>query len=217
MPVQPLCLHDMPYCELYLEAHAFIIVSHHWPLSTVQDILPYSYSCSSTGPGAYAPDAPQPIGLLWDPEPPPPWFRRSSFCHQAPLRPYDARDPSSERWNCGRECWPIILPKCRLPRSILGIFYVPQICDMGPTVLLPLRRKARWGLFCPEKFWRLRPGLNPRTWVLQGSTLPLDHRSHSDILSLRSFNLPAAAVVLFCTIKSCPLLMILITLSWKKV
>jgi len=24
----------------------------------------------------------------------------------------------------------------------LGIFYMPQICYMGPTALLPLRRKA---------------------------------------------------------------------------
>jgi len=27
------------------------------------------------------------------------------FRRQAPPRPYDARDPSSERWNCGRECF----------------------------------------------------------------------------------------------------------------
>jgi hypothetical protein len=27
----------------------------------------------------------------------------------------DARDPSSERWNCGRERCPAILPKFRLP------------------------------------------------------------------------------------------------------
>jgi hypothetical protein len=25
---------------------------------------------------------------------------------------------------------------------ILGIFYMPQICDMGQTALLPLQRKA---------------------------------------------------------------------------
>jgi hypothetical protein len=31
--------------------------------------------------------------------------------------------------------------------------------------------------FHPEKSWRLRPGLNPRTWVLEGSTLPLDHQN----------------------------------------
>ena len=58
----------------------------------------------------------------------------------------DARDPSGGRWNCGRECCSVILPKWRLPHH-LGIFYMPQIYDMGPTALLPLRRKACWGFF----------------------------------------------------------------------
>jgi hypothetical protein len=39
--------------------------------------------------------------------------------------------------------------KRRLPRYILGIFYMPQICDMGPTALLPFRRKACWGFSRP--------------------------------------------------------------------
>jgi hypothetical protein len=65
----------------------------------------------------HAPDAPQPLGLLWDPCPPV-IFRRSHFSRQVPPHPYDARDPSSERWNCGRECWPVILPKCQIPRFI---------------------------------------------------------------------------------------------------
>ena len=55
---------------------------------------------------------------------------------------------------------------------------MPKIYDMGPTALLPLRRKACWGFFRPKKIRLLRPGLNPRTWVLKASTLPLDHRSH---------------------------------------
>ena len=38
----------------------------------------------------------------------------------------------------------------------LGIFYMPQIYDMGPTALLPLRRKACWGFFSPLK--------NPTVW-----------------------------------------------------
>ena len=63
----------------------------------------------------------------------------------------------------------------------LGIFYMPQIYDMEPTALLPLRRKACWGFSRPKKSQRLRPGLNPRTWVLKGSTLPLDHRSRYHI------------------------------------
>jgi len=53
---------------------------------------------------------------------------------------------------------------------------MPQIYDMGPTALLPLRRKAYWGFFRP-KIRRFRPDLNPQTWVLKASTLPLDHRS----------------------------------------
>jgi len=86
---------------------------------------------------------------------------------------HDVRDPSGGSGNCGRECCPVILPKW-LPRHF-GIFYMQQIYDMGPTALLPLRRKACWGFFLPLKFRRLRPGLNPRTWVLKVSTLPLDH------------------------------------------
>ena len=32
-------------------------------------------------------------------------------------------------------------------------------------------------IFSPLKIRRLRPGLNPRTWVPKASTLPLNHRS----------------------------------------
>jgi len=58
---------------------------------------------------------------------------------------HDARDPRGGRWNCGRECRPVISPKWRLPCH-LGILYMPQIYDMGTKVLLPLRRKACWGV-----------------------------------------------------------------------
>jgi hypothetical protein len=34
-------------------------------------------------------------------------------------------------------------------------------------------------IFSPLKIRRLRPGLNPRTWVLKASTLPLEHRRRS--------------------------------------
>jgi hypothetical protein len=63
------------------------------------------------------------------------------------------------------------LPKWRLPRY-LGIFYMPQIYDMGPTALLP-PKEGVLRIFSPLKIRRLRPGLNPRTWVLKASTLPL--------------------------------------------
>ena len=61
----------------------------------------------------------------------------------------DARDRSSERWNCGGE---IVRNFCLNSdfHLNLGIFYVPQIYDMGTTALIPLRRKACWGFFHPK-------------------------------------------------------------------
>jgi hypothetical protein len=41
---------------------------------------------------------------------------------------------------------------------------------MGPTALLPLRRKACWGFFA-SKIRRLRPSANPRTWIPKASML----------------------------------------------
>jgi hypothetical protein len=32
-----------------------------------------------------------------------------------------------------------------------GFFYMPQICDMGPIILLPFRRKACWGFLSTFK------------------------------------------------------------------
>ena len=86
----------------------------------------------------------------------------------------DARDPSSERWNYGRERLSGNFAYMASLFTPSGIFYMPQIYDMGPTALLPLRRKAYWGFFSPLKIRRLRPGLNPRIWVLKASTLPLE-------------------------------------------
>jgi len=46
-------------------------------------------------------------------------------------------------------------------------------------------------IFSPLKIRRLRPGLNPRTWVRKASTLPLDHRSskseYSDVEILLTY------------------------------
>jgi hypothetical protein len=61
----------------------------------------------------------------------------------------DARDPSSERWNCGRE---MVRQFCLNSgfHINLSIFYMPQIYNVGPTTLLPLRRKAFWWIFRPK-------------------------------------------------------------------
>ena len=41
-------------------------------------------------------------------------------------------------------------------------------------------------IFSPWKIRRLRPGLNPRTWVPKASTLLLDHRSRSNVHPLQT-------------------------------
>jgi hypothetical protein len=120
------------------------------------------FSSSLPGPEAYASNAPQLAGVLCNPESPPHALicGRSSFRRQVPTRPHDARDPSSERWNFVGENRSIISPEMSTSTLHAGIFYMPQNCDMGPTALLPLRRKAWWGFF--------RPGLNPRILGTKG-------------------------------------------------
>jgi len=53
---------------------------------------------------------------------------------------------------------------------------MPQIYDMEPTALLPLRRKACWGFFRPKNPTALA-GFDPANLCTKGHTLTLDHRS----------------------------------------
>jgi len=50
----------------------------------------------------------------------------------------DMRDPSSERWKYGQERLSGYFAYMASLFTPLGIFYMPQIYDMGPTALLPL-------------------------------------------------------------------------------
>ena len=82
---------------------------------------------------------------------------------------HDARDSSGGRWKCGRECCPVILPF----RDLLHAANLRH--GTGGFTSSPKEGVLR--IFSPLKIRRLRRGLNPRTWVLKASTLPLDHRS----------------------------------------
>ena len=65
---------------------------------------------------------------------------------------FSTRDPSSERRNYLGEKWPVIwIESCYFHAYTFGFFYMPQICDMGQTALVPFRRKAFCGFFRPEK------------------------------------------------------------------
>jgi hypothetical protein len=83
----------------------------------------------------------------------------------------DARDPSSERRNYGRE---------RLSGNFAYMAsLIHAIRDLLHAANL---RHGTDGFTSPPKEGVLRifsPLKNPRTWVLEASTLPLDHRSRS--------------------------------------
>ena len=49
----------------------------------------------------------------------------------------------------------------------------------GTNGFTSLPKEGVLWIFSPWKIRRFRPGLNPRTWVPKGSTLPLDHRNRS--------------------------------------
>ena len=97
-------------------------------------------SCDRYGSGTLHPGQVLGAGLpLFSPA-----FRRSHFSRQVPPSK-DARDPSSERWNCG----------------LNSDFVNLGIYDMGQTALLPLRRKACWGFVRPKNLGYLRPARYP--------------------------------------------------------
>jgi hypothetical protein len=81
------------------------------------------------------------------------------------------------------EKWQVILPTNGELHAVEGVFYMSQICDMGPTALPPLQRNACWGSFRPE----ISDGFDRvRTRVPEASMLPLDHRSRCT-LRLRQY------------------------------
>ena len=85
------------------------------------------------------------------------------------------RDPSSQRWNYVGEKWPMNFAwNARLPRSIQEYVTCRKSKTCDRRLYFPSEGMR---IFSPWKIRRLRPGLNPRTWVPKATTLPLDHRS----------------------------------------
>ena len=56
-----------------------------------------------------------------------PSFRVLTFAARCLYVRNDARDPSSERWNYGRERYPVILPKFPLPRKFRDILHAANL------------------------------------------------------------------------------------------
>ena len=58
--------------------------------------------------------------------------------------------------------------------TLSGSFTCRKYAIWDKRLYFPSKRRAE-DFFRPEKIRRLRPGLNPRTWVPKASTLPLNH------------------------------------------
>jgi hypothetical protein len=86
---------------------------------------------------ANTPDVPQPVGLLYYPM----LWKFPLASPGAPTSTTMRETPSSERGNCGQEMTGNFADNGDFHATV-GTSYMPQICDMGPTPLLPLRRKA---------------------------------------------------------------------------
>ena len=114
---------------------------------------------------------------------PPPWDV-PTFAARCLYVRNDARDPSSERWNCGWERCPIILPKFLLPRKFRDLLHAANLRH-GTDDFTSRPKEDVLRIFFALKIRRLRVGLNPRTWVLKTSTLPLDHRSRTSSTYVR--------------------------------
>ena len=87
----------------------------------------------------------------------------------------------------GREIADDFLPEnARLPRNIQGSFTCRKSTTWDRWLYFPSEGRCAEDFFRPVKIRRIRPGLNPRTWVPKASTLPLDHRSRFSYISMRS-------------------------------
>ena len=78
----------------------------------------------------------------------------------------------------GREMFPQISSRIRLPRNSRDLLYAANLRHGTDGFTSPPKERVL-RIFSPLKIRRLRPGVNPRTWVPKASKLPLDHRSGS--------------------------------------
>ena len=92
------------------------------------------------------------------------------------------RPPAAEGGTLrGREIFRQISSRIRLPRNSRDLLHAANLRH-GTDGFTSPPKEGVLRIFSPLKIRRLRPGLNPRTWVPKASTLPLDHRSRSVIV-----------------------------------
>ena len=82
----------------------------------------------------------------------------------------------------GREMFRQIWPRIRIPCNSRDLLHAANLRH-GTDGFTSPPKEGVLRIFLPLKIRRLRPGLNPRTWVPKVSTLPLDNRSRFSYLT----------------------------------
>ena len=95
--------------------------------------------------------------------------RRLHVCHHA-------RAPSGGRWNCGREMSGKFCLNAEFHVTFRDLLHAVKLRH-GTDGFTSPPKEGVLRIFFALKIRRIRPGVNPRTWVPKASMLPLDHQS----------------------------------------
>ena len=94
----------------------------------------------------------------------PHFSKRSYFGRQVPLASTTRGSPlAAKGGTMGEKWWPNGAWDMHP-----GFFYMLQICDMGPIILLSFRRKACWGFLSPFKYPTALAGFEPVNLGIRG-------------------------------------------------
>ena len=99
--------------------------------------------------------------------------RCSNFRHRASPR---VAHPAAGRGNCGRETSGNFA-EMTTSKPFKDLLHAVKLRH-GTNGFTSPPKEGVLRIFFALKIRRLRPGVNPQTWVPKASTLPLDHRSH---------------------------------------
>jgi hypothetical protein len=182
----------------FLSNYGFVRRRENAKLFQTLDVICTCCCCWWSGHGAKAPVALQPLDLLYT------LFSTSSHCRRQ-MYPRPMRRERSKQREVelnGRER--VAENFADFHVTFRDLLHAANI-QHGTAGFTSPAKEGVLGIFSPWKILRLRPGLNPRTWVLEANTHPLDHRSHWFVrvpirISLAHLPWIMACLCVFCTL-----------------
>ena len=106
----------------------------------------------------------------------PPLFRCPTFHHQVPQRPPRRERSQRRRWELWARMFSGNFDEMATSTPFRDLSHAANLRHGTEGFTYP-PKEGVLRIFSLLKIRRVRPGLNPRTWALKASTLPLDHRS----------------------------------------